>query len=115
MLIAAFENTSAQKLAETMGDICPIIALRNSKPESVDQLISAMDEHHPTHVFCLGQKPVIRDKVYVELTGRLDGTEYHTNLNTALLADAMKLHRLDVLLSRSIQKQTPQPLSEGQS
>lgn len=99
MLIAAFENTSAQRLADTMDGAYPVIALRNSKTESVSQLFAAMDRYQPEQVICLGQKPVIRDKIYIELTGRLDGREYHTDFDCKQLAEALSQHGLDVRFS----------------
>lgn len=99
VLLTAFQGTSSETLLRRFGSDYAKLILVNHKDRSVNQLISALREEHFDYVFSFGQKPVIRDKIYLELQGRLDGRAWQTTLDPEPLASALKAEGFPVTFS----------------
>ncbi|MBQ8596830.1 MAG: hypothetical protein IJ409_03470 [Lachnospiraceae bacterium] len=90
VLLTAFQGTSSEKIIQSFGDEYYKLILVNDKGNSVNQLISAIDVHRPDYIISFGQKPVIKDKIYIEFRGRENDTIYETNFDVEGLEDAFE-------------------------
>lgn len=90
VLLTAFHGTSSEKIIQSFGDEYYKLILVNDKGSSVNQLISAIDIHRPDYIISFGQKPVIKDKIYIEFIGREKGIMYETNFDVEKLEYAFK-------------------------
>lgn len=77
------------RLGEYIGS-ANTLNLKNDKLKSVSLLSDFMKCNEYDYIFCFGQKPVIKDKVYIESCGRIDDTIYETDFNMTRLANALK-------------------------
>lgn len=87
VLLTAFHGTSAERLIREFDSRYDKIILSNSKPRSVEQLIHALASREYRFIISFGQKPVIRDKVYIECCAKLDSTTWQTIFPVSCLAD----------------------------
>lgn len=81
VLLTAFRGTSSEKLINCFEDTYSKLILENDKDISVNQLISALEANRFEYVISVGQKPVIKDKVYIELEGKIGDTAYKTDFD----------------------------------
>ena len=79
VLLTAFKGTSSEKLINQFDDTYHKLILANDKIKSVNQLISELETNEYDYIISFGQKPVIKDKVYVEISGKLENIVYNTN------------------------------------
>lgn len=77
-IIAGFEGNrnSAKLFLDKLSPDYKKMYLRNDRTASVSQIVSILDKSD--YVFAIGQKPVIKDKICIELLGRQEGTFYKT-------------------------------------
>lgn len=101
ILLAAFRGTSSEKLISCFGSEYHKLILENHKEKSVEQLINLLNSNDFDYVISFGQKPVIRDKVYIELMGRIGGTSYKTNFDTGRLVNALNCFDFSVHISNN--------------
>lgn len=91
ILLTAFKGTSSERLLHCFDDSYSKLLLENNKDRSVNQLISMLESSAFDYIISFGQKPVIKDKVYIELVGRLGDTLYETDFEvdslTSILID----------------------------
>ncbi|MGN1187047.1 MAG: hypothetical protein ACI4R6_01020, partial [Lachnospiraceae bacterium] len=66
ILLTAFKNTSTEMLFSDIN--IPVLVLPNDMEQDRQLLIASMHEMEPDCIISFGQKPAIKDKVYVELT-----------------------------------------------
>ncbi|MBD5146004.1 MAG: hypothetical protein HDT21_08915 [Ruminococcus sp.] len=92
VLLTAFRGTSSEKLVACFDDTYKKIILKNDKNASVEQLVNALENNKISYIFSFGQKPVIMNKIYIELAGRTGDTIYKTAFDT---------DRLNAVLSRN--------------
>ena len=85
VLLTAFQGTSSEKIIKNFGDAYVKLILVNDKSNSVDQFISAVDEYRPDYIISFGQKPAIKDKIYIERIGREKSAIYETDFDIELL------------------------------
>lgn len=85
-LLTAFQGTSAEVMVKKMTH-CDILILPNDKVKDAQLLIDTVSRGTYDYVISLGQRPNVKDKVYIETTAR-HGTEV---LKTAF--DCEKLRR----------------------
>lgn len=93
ILLTAFEGTSSEKLIARLGEYISsanTLNLENDKLKSVSILSEFIEYNEYDYIFCFGQKPVIKDKVYIESCGRIDDTIYKTDFDMTRLAAALK-------------------------
>ncbi len=69
ILLVAFSNTSSELLIHQAGDYKTII-LPNDKVRDSEIVIEAISDTEFDSVFCFGQKPVLKDKVTIEVTAK---------------------------------------------
>lgn len=89
VLLTAFRGTSSEKLIGSFDDAYLKIILENDKKTSAEQLIAALENNKIDYIISLGQKPVIKDKIYIELIGKINGNAYKTDFNIDKLASAL--------------------------
>lgn len=99
ILLTAFRGTSSEKLIARFDDTYRKIILENDKNASVNQLADALESYKVRSVISFGQKPVIKDKIYIELAGRIGGTLYKTDLDTDRLAETLSRRGFQVRVS----------------
>ena len=101
ILLTAFKGTSSEKVIGCFDEAYRRLILENDKVISVNQLISELENDRFDYVISFGQKPVIKDKIYVECSGRLGDTEYETDFDIIRLVSALKLNGFSVHISNN--------------
>lgn len=101
VLLTAFQGTSSEKLVLCFGVRYSKLILANSKSESVKQLIATICADNFDYIISFGQKPVIKDKTYIELQGKLGNVIYQTDFETDRLASVLTTERLPVRFSKN--------------
>lgn len=99
VLLTAFRGTSSEKLITAFDDTYIKIILENDKNISEKQLVDALENNKINYIFSFGQKPVIKDKIYIETVGKIDGTIYNTDFNIDKLASALNSRGLSARVS----------------
>ena len=99
VLLTAFQGTSAEKIIRDFADAYDKLILVNDKKESVNQLISAIDEYKPDVIINFGQKPVIKNKIYIELRGKETDKVYQTTIDVEKFQCAFEKVDFDVCIS----------------
>lgn len=99
VLLTAFRGTSSEKLAARFDDAYRKIILENDKTVSIEQLFNALENNNISYIFSFGQKPAIKDKIYIELLGRTGDTIYKTAFDTDRLAAVLSRHNFPVRIS----------------
>lgn len=89
VLLTAFRGTSSEKLVRRFDAAYHKLIVENDKEKSVEQLIDAVSSNGYDYVISFGQKPVIMDKIYIELMGKMDGVSYKTNFDTDGFKEAL--------------------------
>ena len=79
IVIAGFEGNknSAKRLLDRLPSSFQKLYLKNNKPVSVSQITTVLGK--ADYVLAIGQKPLIKDKIYIELLGKYKETCYKTN------------------------------------
>ncbi|MBP0956520.1 MAG: hypothetical protein J5997_04040 [Oscillospiraceae bacterium] len=101
ILLTAFKGTSSEKVIGCFNEAYRRLILENDKVISVNQLISELENDRFDYVISFGQKPVIKDKIYVECSGRLGDTEYETDFDIIRLVSALKHNEFSVHISNN--------------
>ena len=99
ILLTAFKGTSSESLLHCFHDNYSKLILENDKEKSVSQLISTLEANTFDSIISFGQKPVIKDKIYIELVGRLGDTLYKTVFETDRFVSAFRDQGLAVHVS----------------
>lgn len=99
VLLTAFKGTSSENLLHYFHDSYSKLILENDKVKSMNRLISTLEANTFDFIISFGQKPVIKDKIYIELAGRLGDTVYITDFETDSLASALMDHGFSVHIS----------------
>lgn len=88
VLLTAFQGTASEKIIKIFGDAYVKLILENDKSNSVEQLISAIDAYRPDYIISFGQKPAIKDKIYIERSGREKSVICETDFDVERLQHA---------------------------
>lgn len=99
VLLTAFKGTSSEKIIRRFDNNYCKIVLENDKNKSVKQLVNAFESSKINYIFAFGQKPVIKDKIYIETAGKISDTIYNTDFDTGRLADILKSCGFSVRIS----------------
>lgn len=99
VLLTAFQGTSAERLIRQFDSRYDKVILCNSKPRSVEQLTHALALREYRFIISFGQKPVIKEKVYLELCAKLDGTVLQTLFPVFRLAEALTANGIAIKFS----------------
>lgn len=99
ILIAAFAGTSAEVLAREMKH--DILLLPSHRERDALLLRQALEKKQYAYVIGMGQKPVIRNKVYIETAAR-DGSEiYRTAFDCLLLENILAQQGISAKISQN--------------
>lgn len=101
ILLTGFKGTSSEMLIDRFDEAYRRLILENDKVNSAEQLISEMENDSFDYVISFGQKPVIKDKIYVECSGRLGDTNYETDFDICKLVSALKHNGFSVHISNN--------------
>ena len=88
-LLTAFRGTSSERLISCFDGEFHKLILENHKGKSVNQLIQLLKGNNFDYVISFGQKPVIRDKLYIELTGKINNVSYKTDFDADRFIDSL--------------------------
>lgn len=97
ILLTGFRGTSSEALVKR-ADAKSLI-LPNDKVLDSQLLIAELDQHSYDYIFSFGQKPNIRDKVYLETTARSAGKYIQTDFAYCKLQNALRAERIAVQIS----------------
>lgn len=97
ILLTGFCGTSAEQLVKMA--YFKSLFLPNDKVLDSRLLIAELTRQHYEYIFSFGQKPNIRDKVYLETTARGEGRCIHTNFVYGRLQDILVSEKLAVRIS----------------
>ena len=79
ILLTAFYGTSSEGIIKNFENTYDKLILVNDKAKSVKQLMVAIEERRPDYIISFGQKPLIKDKIYIERCGREQDVIYQTD------------------------------------
>lgn len=97
ILLTGFRGTSSEVLVKR-ADYRSLI-LPNDKVLDSRLLLAELDRHNYEYVFSFGQKPNIRDKVYLETVARNGSKSIHTDFAYCKLQSAFKAENIAVQIS----------------
>ena len=72
------------------------LALKNSFVTSVKELIKYIDTEDYDLIVSFGQRPIGKNKIFLELTATYQGKSYKTDFNYDLLFEKLKINGYDV-------------------
>lgn len=101
VLLTAFKNTSSERLIHFFDDSFAKLILENHKEYSTSQLYSELEKHRYSHVISLGQKPVIREKIYIEKKAKNGDVSYETTADIQAMKNEFEKNGLAVHLSEN--------------
>ena len=87
ILLTAFCGTSAERLLNQAHDVQTLF-LPNDKVKDTALVIETIANEYYDYVFCFGQKPLIKDKVYVETTAK----EFQLSIDTLFDCNELKCY-----------------------
>ena len=100
ILITAFRNTSAELLVENCDRYC-VLLLPNHKTKDGEILCCALTAKPFDYVFCIGQRPNIKNKVHIETTAKKSAKSVVTKFDCAALAHKFAQKGISAKLSDS--------------
>ncbi len=97
ILITGFCGTSSELLVKKA--VGKLLILPNDKVLDSQILLTEVGRHAYKYIFSFGQKPNIKDKVYIETTARNGGRSYHTDFECDKLREALEAKKITVRIS----------------
>lgn len=97
ILMTGFRGTSSELLVKRAD--CKSLILPNDKVLDAELLLSELERQSYKYVFSFGQKPNIRDKVYLETTARSGDKYLHTGFAYGKLQDIFIAEKIAVRIS----------------
>lgn len=103
ILFAGFDgiDNPARELIGTISAPCRLIILPNDKTASAELLKAETARFQPDIVLMTGQKPVIKDKVSVELCAKSSGETLTTALDCVAVRDFILSHGYACYISKN--------------
>ena len=98
ILLTAFQDTSAEQLVKGVKGCQPLLLPSDKIKDSV-LLISAIDASKVSYIFTFGQKPNIKDKVYIERTAREGEKTFQTGGDPERMKLLLESYGIAALLS----------------
>lgn len=96
-LVTGFCGTSSELILNKA--VCKSLVLPNDKVLDSQILLAEVDKHDYKYIFSFGQKPNIKDKVYIETTARNGGRSLHTDFAYDKLQEALEAENIVVRIS----------------
>ena len=100
ILLTAFRGTSAEALIKG-NDYCPSLYLPNDRKKDSQNLIRELSSNSFDHVISFGQKPNIKNKVYIETAARKGEDLVHTNADYEKIKDILEKNALVTKISHN--------------
>lgn len=100
ILLTAFKNTSSEALVKSIKGYDRLV-LENNKIKSVKQLEQALQNEHFRYILSFGQRPVIKDKIYIEDRALINGELLETSFDTTRIKRAFNDYKIAVKLSHN--------------
>lgn len=97
ILLTGFGGTSSEELVKRAD--CRTLMLPNDKVLDSRLVLAELDRHSYAYIFSFGQKPNIRDKVYLETVARNGSECIHTDFAYCKLQKALKAEHIAVQIS----------------
>lgn len=97
ILMTGFCGTSSELLVKKAD--CKSLILPNDKILDSQILLAELERHSYEYIFSFGQKPNIRDKVYLETTARNGDKYVHTGFAYGRLQDILRAEKIAVRIS----------------
>ena len=100
ILLTAFKNTSSEALVKSIEGYDRLI-LENDKTKLVRQLEQMLQNEKFRYILSFGQRPVIKDKIYVEYKASINGEVLETPFDAIRIKQAFENYKIDVKLSHN--------------
>lgn len=100
ILLTAFKNTSSEILINSIKGFDRLI-LENDKIKSVERLERALQNKNFRYILSFGQRPVIKDKIYIEDMASINGEALKTSFDTASIKQVFYNNKIVVRLSHN--------------
>lgn len=97
ILMTGFRGTSSELLVKKA--VCKSLVFPNDKVLDSQILLAEIDRHDYKYIFSFGQKPNIKDKVYIETTARNGNISSHTDFAYDKLQKALEMENIMVRIS----------------
>ncbi len=103
ILLTAFCGTSAEVLVKgtEFGSQYKVLYLPSDKVKDSELLIEALVQEHFDYVISLGQRPNIKDKVYIETIAKKGNVSIETDFDCEALKQALERNGLMTKLSHN--------------
>ena len=88
ILLTGFCGTSSELIVNKAA--CKSLVLPNDKVLDSQILLAQLGRHDYRYIFSFGQKPNIKDKVYIETTARKGSRSFYTDFAYDKLQEALK-------------------------
>lgn len=97
IVLTGFRGTSSELLVKKSD--CKWLILPNDKVLDTQIFLSEVERQDYEYIFSFGQKPNIRDKVYIETAARNGNRCHHTDFAYEKLKDALEAENIAVRIS----------------
>lgn len=97
ILMTGFGGTSSEILVKRAA--CKFLVFPNDKVLDAQILLTELERHDYKYIFSFGQKPAVKDKVYIETTARNGSRYIHTDFTYDKLQDALRTENVEVHIS----------------
>lgn len=100
ILLTAFRNTSAQLLLDGVTEYRTLL-LPNDKRRDSEIMIDVISQDKFDYILSIGQKPNIKNKVYIETTAREGAKRIHTSMDCDKLVGFFERHGICARISHN--------------
>ena len=97
ILLTGFCGTSSELIVNKAA--CKSLVLPNDKVLDSQILLAQLGRHDYRYIFSFGQKPNIKDKVYIETTARKGSRSFYTDFAYDKLQEALEVEKITVRIS----------------
>lgn len=97
ILMTGFYGTSSEVIVKKAD--CKSLVLPNDKVLDAQLLLAELDRHIYNYIFSFGQKPNIKDKIYIETTARNGSRSLHADFAYDKLQEAFEAEKIMARIS----------------
>lgn len=102
ILFAGFEGmNNTSKLVLDKLEYLNKLYLKNDKAKSCEQIIAKLQNNQYDYCIIFGQKPLIKNKVAIELEAKLNSTILKTNFDCNIIKEQLKIFNVKFYLSNN--------------
>lgn len=101
-LIAGFigKNNTSKAILDNLKN-CQKLYLENDKLKSNKQIDEMLEKHSFNKIIILGQKPLLKDKISIEIQAKQNDESLYTNFEVDCLTKQLKIANIDYKISFS--------------